>query len=195
MDNRKELNSAARQISINNQLKEKQKFDIFNQFAQQKEFEAKEDLQNKKDIMDKLAMQDIADATRNNLKYFVPDIPDDELQAWELHAAGKEVPDNLKDALSRAYQKAMQAKNQAIREYYGVPQSNWSNVRKIATPTYTPWSFNKVNVNKKGGTLEEKKELAKLRGRIKDYEIFHKNINKDKDRHEKALDRIAKYKK
>lgn len=194
MDNRNELNSAARQISINNQLREKQKFDILNQFAQQKEFEAKQELQNKKDIADRIAMQDISDATRNNLKYFVPDIPDDELQAWELYGSGKEVPDNLKDALNRAYQKALQAKTRATREYYGIPENNWSNVRKIAKPVISnPTKYSESK--KKGGTIEEKKELAKLRGRIKDYEIFHKNMNKDKDRHEKALDRIAKYKK
>ena len=105
-----------------------------------------------------------------------------------------------------AVQKLSQATQQLLRQYYKIP-NHWSTVRAYSKPigNFTP-SINSnsysgyspsITIRKSGGTLdnETRIRLQNLKNRSKDVDNFHKNLNKQKDRHEKSLDRVAKYSK
>lgn len=120
----------------------------------------------------------------------------DELDAWTLVQSGDKTYSQLESAKQQAFMRAQrkisQIEQNQLRGYYGIPQSTFSGVRQMATPSYTP-----EIAYKEGGILFAKDgaakiAVAKIRERSKDADRFHK-VTKDKqDRIDRAIARVDK---
>ena len=165
------------------------KYNIWDVFAQQLEYEAKSKQAENKNINDNFARQDIHNAVTYKPNDYGANLSESELAAWNKVLSGAN-PSSLtpeeQNIYLQAARKVSQIEQDQLRQYYKVPNNRWSGIRGIASDG--------IVINKKGGTIsaDSKIAIAGIKARTADAERFQRSIKECIDRNEKAIDRLSK---
>lgn len=159
------------------------KFNIWDVFGQQLEYDARN-----KALADNFARSDIHNAISYAPNDYGANLTPDELTVWNKVLSGTN-PSSLSSQEFNSYklaaQKVSRAETEQLRQYYNVPNTRWS--RK--TPD-TPWSpTSSKAISAKNGA---KIAVAGIKAKTADAERFQKQIKECIDRNEKAIDRLSK---
>lgn len=164
------------------------KFNIWDVFGQQLEYDARTKQKENKALADNFARSDIHNAISYAPNDYGANLTPDELTVWNKVLSGTN-PSSLSSQEFNSYklaaQKVSRAETEQLRQYYNVPNTRWS--RK--TPD-TPWSptISKVISAKNGAKIA----VAGIEAKTADAERFQKQIKECIDRNEKAIDRLSK---
>lgn len=164
------------------------KFNIWDVFGQQLEYDARTKQKENKALADNFARSDIHNAISYAPNDYGANLTPDELTVWNKVLSGTN-PSSLSSQEFNSYklaaQKVSRAETEQLRQYYNVPNTRWS--RK--TPD-TPWSptMSKAISAKNGAKIA----VAGIEAKTADAERFQKQIKECIDRNEKAIDRLSK---
>lgn len=164
------------------------KFNIWDVFGQQLEYDARTKQKENKALADNFARSDIHNAISYAPNDYGANLTPDELTVWNKVLSGTN-PSSLSSQEFNSYklaaQKVSRAETEQLRQYYNVPNTRWS--RK--TPD-TPWSptISKAISAKNGAKIA----VAGIEAKTADAERFQKQIKECIDRNEKAIDRLSK---
>lgn len=164
------------------------KFNIWDVFGQQLEYDARTKQKENKALADNFARSDIHNAISYAPNDYGANLTPDELTVWNKVLSGTN-PSSLSSQEFNSYklaaQKVSRAETEQLRQYYNVPNTRWS--RK--TPS-TPWSptISKAVSAKNGAKIA----VAGIKAKTADAERFQKQIKECIDRNEKAIDRLSK---
>lgn len=164
------------------------KFNIWDVFGQQLEYDARTKQKENKALADNFARSDIHNAISYAPNDYGANLTPDELTVWNKVLSGTN-PSSLSSQEFNSYklaaQKVSRAETEQLRQYYNVPNTRWS--RK--TPS-TPWSptISKAISAKNGAKIA----VAGIKAKTADAERFQKQIKECIDRNEKAIDRLSK---
>ncbi len=164
------------------------KFNIWDVFGQQLEYDARTRQKENKALADNFARSDIHNAISYAPNDYGANLTPDELTVWNKVLSGTN-PSSLSSQEFNSYklaaQKVSRAETEQLRQYYNVPNTRWS--RK--TPS-TPWSptISKAISAKNGAKIA----VAGIEAKTADAERFQKQIKECIDRNEKAIDRLSK---
>lgn len=164
------------------------KFNIWDVFGQQLEYDARTKQKENKALADNFARSDIHNAISYAPNDYGANLTPDELTVWNKVLSGTN-PSSLSSQEFNSYklaaQKVSRAETEQLRQYYNVPNTRWS--RK--TPD-TPWSptISKAISAKNGAKIA----VAGIKAKTADAERFQKQIKECIDRNEKAIDRLSK---
>ena len=166
-------------------------------------YSVKQKANKREALTEQFARSDIHNAVAADPESYGVTLSPDEEEAWKLIQSGEKQyselgGDNAEDKkrLQKAYMQAQrkisQAEQNQLRSYYGIPQSKFSGVRSMATPSFTP-----ELPYRDGGVLRAKDgaskiAVAKIRERAKDADRFHKTTKDKQDRIDKAIARVDK---
>lgn len=164
------------------------KFNIWDVFGQQLEYDARTKQKENKALADNFARSDIHNAISYAPNDYGANLTPDELTVWNKVLSGTN-PSSLSSQEFNSYklaaQKVSRVETEQLRQYYNIPNTRWS--RK--TPS-TPWSptISKVVSAKNGAKIA----VAGIKAKTADAERFQKQIKECIDRNEKAIDRLSK---
>lgn len=164
------------------------KFNIWDVFGQQLEYDARTRQKENKALADNFARSDIHNAISYAPNDYGANLTPDELTVWNKVLSGTN-PSSLSSQEFNSYklaaQKVSRVETEQLRQYYNIPNTRWS--RK--TPS-TPWSptISKVVSAKNGAKIA----VAGIKAKTADAERFQKQIKECIDRNEKAIDRLSK---
>lgn len=164
------------------------KFNIWDVFGQQLEYDARTRQKENKALADNFARSDIHNAISYAPNDYGANLTPDELTVWNKVLSGTN-PSSLSSQEFNSYklaaQKVSRVKTEQLRQYYNIPNTRWS--RK--TPS-TPWSptISKAVSAKNGAKIA----VAGIKAKTADAERFQKQIKECIDRNEKAIDRLSK---
>ena len=164
------------------------KFNIWDVFGQQLEYDARTRQKENKALADNFARSDIHNAISYAPNDYGANLTPDELTVWNKVLSGTN-PSSLSSQEFNSYklaaQKVSRVETEQLRQYYNVPNTRWS--RK--TPS-TPWSptISKAISAKNGAKIA----VAGIKAKTADAERFQKQIKECIDRNEKAIDRLSK---
>lgn len=164
------------------------KFNIWDVFGQQLEYDAMTKQKENKALEDNFVRSDIHDAISYTPNDYGANLTPDELTVWNKVLSGTN-PSSLSSQEFNSYrlatQKVSRAETEQLRQYYNIPNTRWS--RK--TPS-TPWSptISKAISAKNGAKIA----IAGIEAKTADAERFQKQIKECIDRNEKAIDRLSK---
>lgn len=159
------------------------KFNIWDVFGQQLEYDARN-----KALADNFARSDIHNAISYAPNDYGANLTPDELTVWNKVLSGTN-PSSLSSQEFNSYklaaQKVSRVETEQLRQYYNVPNTRWSG----KTPS-TPWSptIPKAISAKNGAKIA----VAGIEAKTADAERFQKQIKECIDRNEKAIDRLSK---
>ena len=164
------------------------KFNIWDVFGQQLEYDARTRQKENKALADNFARSDIHNAISYAPNDYGANLTPDELTVWNKVLSGTN-PSSLSSQEFNSYklaaQKVSRVETEQLRQYYNIPNTRWS--RK--TPS-TPWSptISKAVSAKNGAKIA----IAGIKAKTADAERFQKQIKECIDRNEKAIDRLSK---
>ena len=165
------------------------KFNIWDVFGQQLEYDARTKQKENKALADNFARSDIHNAVSYAPNDYGANLTPDELTVWNKVLSGTN-PSSLSSQEFNSYKLAAQKVSrveteQKLRQYYNVPNTRWSG----KTPS-TPWSptISKAISAKNGAKIA----VAGIEAKTADAERFQKQIKECIDRNEKAIDRLSK---
>lgn len=164
------------------------KFNIWDVFGQQLEYDARTRQKENKALADNFARSDIHNAISYAPNDYGANLTPDELTVWNKVLSGTN-PSSLSSQEFNSYklaaQKVSRVETEQLRQYYNVPNTRWSR----NTPS-TPWSptISKAISAKNGAKIA----VAGIKAKTADAERFQKQIKECIDRNEKAIDRLSK---
>lgn len=164
------------------------KFNIWDVFGQQLEYDARTRQKENKALADNFARSDIHNAISYAPNDYGANFTPDELTVWNKVLSGTN-PSSLSSQEFNSYklaaQKVSRVETEQLRQYYNVPNTRWSG----KTPS-TPWSptISKAISAKNGAKIA----VAGIEAKTADAERFQKQIKECIDRNEKAIDRLSK---
>lgn len=164
------------------------KFNIWDVFGQQLEYDARTKQKENKALADNFARSDIHNAISYAPNDYGANLTPDELTVWNKVLSGTN-PSSLSSQEFNSYklaaQKVSRVETEQLRQYYNVPNTRWSG----KTPS-TPWSptISKAISAKNGAKIA----VAGIEAKTADAERFQKQIKECIDRNEKAIDRLSK---
>lgn len=169
------------------------KFNIWDTFGQQLEYDARTKQQENKALADNFARSDIHNAVNYAPNDYGANLTPEELTVWNKVLSGTN-PSSLSTQEFNSYrlaaQKVSRVETDQLRQHYNIPNTRWSG--KAGVPN-TPWSISFV---KKGGIISAKNgskiAVAGIEAKTADAERFQKQIKDCIDRNEKTLDRLSK---
>lgn len=151
------------------------KFNIWDTFGQQLEYDARTKQQENKALADNFARSDIHNAVNYAPNDYGANLTPEEFNSYRLAA-----------------QKVSRVETDQLRQHYNIPNTRWSG--KAGVPN-TPWSAS-ISFVKKGGIISAKNgskiAVAGIEAKTADAERFQKQIKDCIDRNEKTLDRLSK---
>lgn len=160
------------------------KFNIWDTFGQQLEYDARTKQQENKALADNFARSDIHNAVNYAPNDYGANLTPEELTVWNKVLSGTN-PSSLSTQEFNSYrlaaQKVSRVETDQLRQHYNIPNTRWS----------APISF-----VKKGGVISAKNgskiAVAGIEAKTADAERFQKQIKDCIDRNEKTLDRLSK---
>lgn len=161
------------------------KFNIWDVFGQQLEYDARTRQKENKALADNFAKSDIHNAISYAPNDYGANLTPDELTVWNKVLSGTN-PSSLSSQEFNSYklaaQKVSRVETEQLRQYYNVPNTRWSGK--------TPWSptISKAISAKNGAKIA----VAGIEAKTADAERFQKQIKECIDRNEKAIDRLSK---
>ena len=164
------------------------KFNIWDVFGQQLEYDARTKQKENKALADNFARSDIHNAISYAPNDYGANLTPDELTVWNKVLSGTN-PSSLSSQEFNSYklaaQKVSRVETEQLRQYYNVPNTRWSG----KTPS-TPWSptISKAISAKNGAKIA----VAGIEAKTAGAERFQKQIKECIDRNEKAIDRLSK---
>lgn len=164
------------------------KFNIWDVFGQQLEYDARTKQKENKALADNFARSDIHNAISYAPNDYGANLTPDELTVWNKVLSGTN-PSSLSSQEFNSYklaaQKVSRVETEQLRQYYNVPNTRWSG----KTPS-TPQSptISKAISAKNGAKIA----VAGIEAKTADAERFQKQIKECIDRNEKAIDRLSK---
>lgn len=165
------------------------KFNIWDVFGQQLEYDARTKQKENKALEDNFARSDIHNAISYAPNDYGANLTPDELTVWNKVLSGTN-PSSLSSQEFNSYklaaQKVSRVETEQLRQYYNVPNTRWSG----KTPS-TPWSptISKAISAKNGAKIA----VAGIEAKTADAERFQKQIKECIDRNEKAIDYLRVY--
>lgn len=171
------------------------KFNIWDTFGQQLEYDARTKQQENKALADNFARSDIHNAVNYAPNDYGTNLTPEELTVWNKVLSGTN-PSSLSTQEFNSYrlaaQKVSRVETDQLRQHYNIPNTRWSG--KAGVPN-TPWSAS-ISFVKKGGVISAKNgskiAVAGIEAKTADAERFQKQIKDCIDRNEKTLDRLSK---
>lgn len=171
------------------------KFNIWDTFGQQLEYDARTKQQENKALADNFAKSDIHNAVNYAPNDYGANLTPEELTVWNKVLSGTN-PSSLSTQELNSYrlaaQKVSRVETDQLRQHYNIPNTRWSG--KAGVPN-TPWSAS-ISFVKKGGIISAKNgskiAVAGIEAKTADAERFQKQIKDCIDRNEKTLDRLSK---
>lgn len=171
------------------------KFNIWDTFGQQLEYDARTKQQENKVLADNFARSDIHNAVNYAPNDYGANLTPEELTVWNKVLSGTN-PSSLSTQEFNSYrlaaQKVSRVETDQLRQHYNIPNTRWSG--KAGVPN-TPWSAS-ISFVKKGGVISAKNgskiAVAGIEAKTADAERFQKQIKDCIDRNEKTLDRLSK---
>lgn len=171
------------------------KFNIWDTFGQQLEYDARTKQQENKALADNFARSDIHNAVNYAPNDYGANLTPEELTVWNKVLSGTN-PSSLSTQEFNSYrlaaQKVSRVETDQLRQHYNIPNIRWSG--KAGVPN-TPWSAS-ISFVKKGGVISAKNgskiAVAGIEAKTADAERFQKQIKDCIDRNEKTLDRLSK---
>lgn len=171
------------------------KFNIWDTFGQQLEYDARTKQQENKALADNFARSDIHNAVNYTPNDYGANLTPEELTVWNKVLSGTN-PSSLSTQEFNSYrlaaQKVSRVETDQLRQHYNIPNTRWSG--KAGVPN-TPWSTS-ISFVKKGGVISAKNgskiAVAGIEAKTADAERFQKQIKDCIDRNEKTLDRLSK---
>lgn len=171
------------------------KFNIWDTFGQQLEYDARTKQQENKALADNFARSDIHNAVNYAPNDYGANLTPEELTVWNKVLSGTN-PSSLSTQEFNSYrlaaQKVSRVETDQLRQHYNIPNTRWSG--KAGVPN-TPWSAS-ISFVKKGGIISAKNgskiAVAGIEAKTADAERFQKQIKETIDRNEKAIDRLSK---
>lgn len=171
------------------------KFNIWDTFGQQLEYDARTKQQENKALADNFARSDIHNAVNYAPNDYGANLTPEELTVWNKVLSGTN-PSSLSTQEFNSYrlaaQKVSRVETDQLRQHYNIPNTRWSG--KAGVPN-TPWSAS-ISFVKKGGIISAKNgskiAVAGIEAKTADAERFQKQIKDCIDRNEKTLDRLSK---
>lgn len=171
------------------------KFNIWDTFGQQLEYDARTKQQENKALADNFARSDIHNAVNYAPNDYGANLTPEELTVWNKVLSGTN-PSSLSTQEFNSYrlaaQKVSRVETDQLRQHYNIPNTRWSG--KAGVPN-TPWSAS-ISFVKKGGIISAKNgskiAVAGIKAKTADAERFQKQIKDCIDRNEKTLDRLSK---
>lgn len=171
------------------------KFNIWDTFGQQLEYDARTKQQENKALADNFARSDIHNAVNYAPNDYGANLTPEELTVWNKVLSGTN-PSSLSTQEFNSYrlaaQKVSRVETDQLRQHYNIPNTRWSG--KAGVPN-TPWSTS-ISFVKKGGIISAKNgskiAVAGIEAKTADAERFQKQIKDCIDRNEKTLDRLSK---
>ena len=160
------------------------KFNIWDTFGQQLEYDARTKQWENKALADNFARSDIHNAVNYAPNDYGANLTPEELTVWNKVLSGTN-PSSLSTQEFNSYrlaaQKVSRVETDQLRQHYNIPNTRWS----------APISF-----VKKGGVISAKNgskiAVAGIEAKTADAERFQKQIKDCIDRNEKTLDRLSK---
>lgn len=171
------------------------KFNIWDTFGWQLEYDARTKQQENKALADNFARSDIHNAVNYAPNDYGANLTPEELTVWNKVLSGTN-PSSLSTQEFNSYrlaaQKVSRVETDQLRQHYNIPNTRWSG--KAGVPN-TPWSAS-ISFVKKGGVISAKNgskiAVAGIEAKTADAERFQKQIKDCIDRNEKTLDRLSK---
>lgn len=171
------------------------KFNIWDTFGQQLEYDARTKQQENKALADNFARSDIHNAVNYAPNDYGANLTPEELTVWNKVLSGTN-PSSLSTQEFNSYrlaaQKVSRVETDQLRQHYNIPNTRQSG--KAGVPN-TPWSAS-ISFVKKGGIISAKNgskiAVAGIEAKTADAERFQKQIKDCIDRNEKTLDRLSK---
>lgn len=171
------------------------KFNIWDTFGQQLEYDARTKQQENKALADNFARSDIHNAVNYAPNDYGANLTPEELTVWNKVLSGTN-PSSLSTQEFNSYrlaaQKVSRVETDQLRQHYNIPNTRWSG--KAGVPN-TPQSAS-ISFVKKGGIISAKNgskiAVAGIEAKTADAERFQKQIKDCIDRNEKTLDRLSK---
>lgn len=171
------------------------KFNIWDTFGQQLEYDARTKQQENKALADNFARSDIHNAVNYAPNDYGANLTPEELTVWNKVLSGTN-PSSLSTQEFNSYrlaaQKVSRVETDQLRQHYNIPNTRWSG--KAGVPN-TPWSAS-ISFVKKEGIISAKNgskiAVAGIEAKTADAERFQKQIKDCIDRNEKTLDRLSK---
>lgn len=170
------------------------KFNIWDTFGQQLEFEARSRQQESKALADNFARSDIHNAVNYAPNDYGANLTPEELTVWNKVLSGTN-PSSLSTQEFNSYrlaaQKVSRVETDQLRQHYNIPNTRWSGKAEVPN---TPWSAS-ISFVKKGVISAKngsKIAVAGIEAKTADAERFQKQIKDCIDRNEKTLDRLSK---
>lgn len=171
------------------------KFNIWDTFGQQLEYDARTKQQENKALADNFVRSDIHNAVNYAPNDYGANLTPEELTVWNKVLSGTN-PSSLSTQEFNSYrlaaQKVSRVETDQLRQHYNIPNTRWSG--KAGVPN-TPWSAS-ISFVKKGGIISAKNgskiAVAGIEAKTADAERFQKQIKDCIDRNEKTLDRLSK---
>lgn len=171
------------------------KFNIWDTFGQQLEYDARTKQQENKALADNFARSDIHNAVNYAPNDYGANLTPEELTVWNKVLSGTN-PSSLSTQEFNSYrlaaQKVSRVETDQLRQHYNIPNTRWSG--KAGVPN-TPWSAS-ISFVKKGGVISAKNgskiAVAGIEAKTANAERFQKQIKDCIDRNEKTLDRLSK---
>lgn len=173
------------------------KFNIWDTFGQQLEFEARSRQQESKAIADRFAYLDIQNAVNSDPNRYGAGLTEEELalhkRLWAGIAPSQLISENNNNVtlLSSIRQKLSQAQRAQLSQYYNINPSKWVGVRSAQKPQ----EIIITRAARKGAKLAKngsKIAIAGIEAKTADAERFQRQIKDCIDRNEKTLDRLSK---
>lgn len=160
------------------------KFNIWDTFGQQLEYDARTKQQENKALADNFARLDIHNAVNYAPNDYGANLTPEELTVWNKVLSGTN-PSSLSTQEFNSYrlaaQKVSRVETDQLRQYYNIPNTRWSA---------------SISFVKKGGVISAKNgskiAVAGIEAKTADAERFQKQIKDCIDRNEKTLDRLSK---
>lgn len=171
------------------------KFNIWDTFGQQLEYDARTKQQENKALADNFARSDIHNAVNYAPNDYGANLTPEELTVWNKVLSGTN-PSSLSTQEFNSYrlaaQKVSRVETDQLRQHYNIPNTRWSG--KAGVPN-TPWSAS-ISFVKKGGIISAKNgskiAVAGIEAKTADAERFQKQIKDCINRNKKTLDRLSK---
>ena len=171
------------------------KFNIWDTFGQQLEYDARTKQWENKALADNFARSDIHNAVNYAPNDYGANLTPEELTVWNKVLSGTN-PSSLSTQEFNSYrlaaQKVSRVETDQLRQHYNIPNTRWSG--KAGVPN-TPWPAS-ISFVKKGGVISAKNgskiAVAGIEAKTADAERFQKQIKDCIDRNEKTLDRLSK---
>lgn len=160
------------------------KFNIWDTFGQQLEYDARTKQQENKALADNFARSDIHNAVNYAPNDYGANLTPEELTVWNKVLSGTN-PSSLSTQEFNSYrlaaQKVSRVETDQLRQHYNIPNTRWSA---------------SISFVKKRGIISAKNgskiAVAGIEAKTADAERFQKQIKDCIDRNEKTLDRLSK---